>query len=640
MQMIKRTKLFLKDMVLKVKLFNTKTDFKELQKNESPIVVFWSMDAGMKSHYISQCILSRTLIEKGHNTLMIRCFKNLQRCMVMDASRLSINATNEVRANLCHTCASNAVEIGARYGLPMMDIKQLVNENFNCELQDIINNFKGDLSDFSYDKIKFGKICTGEVIRTHKLNRTGNFTGNDFHLLRQYIHTAVYNYVAFKKLTETHHVCRLVYFGDYSFAMGLATFSKMNNIAITNISHTSVNNIDRSNIVLMPALSLADYFRRASYWNEWGKYALLPEQIQEIGNDLFYRLTNAGFTIFSPLKTLSADDLISKLNLSRSRKLLVAFTSSLDEVLATQLQYEGLNVNVFPDMEPFENQIDWLVNLTNFVEQSADMQLVVRIHPREGQANYNGDSSEHLTLLRSTFKQEFENVRFIWPEEDISSYDLGEIADVVLIGWTSLGLEMARLGVPVLAAFRYTPCPLAQFIEWAATKAEYLLKLNFLLTSTPSLLNMISAFRWFNLLRLSSSVSIKDIDPDNDFSSLPDFKMPKNSNIIEDVLVKGKDLVELNMMKLKENSSEAEQNEIKIFCRKAVWFLLFGELRTNDYTLKLVENERMLPIDNIEPYAYAAIDGYQIIFQYKESVTQRYSPMITRLIMLSMQDKE
>ena len=109
---------------------------------------------------------------------------------------------------------------------------------------------------------------------------------------------------------------------------------------------------------------------------------------------------------------------------------------------------EALGI-VLPDRpQPFRDQIEWLTALVNYVEQGDELALVVRIHPREGVNKRESVASQHLTRLREAFGGTYANCRFIWPADPVSSYDLGEAADVVLTSWSTIGLEMARLGAP------------------------------------------------------------------------------------------------------------------------------------------------------------------------------------------------
>src|SRR5205807_8907478 len=90
-----------------------------------------------------------------------------------------------------------------------------------------------------------------------------------------------------------------------------------------------------------------------------------------------------------------------------------------------------------------------------YVESHDDLQLAVRIHPREGPNKREGGTSQHLQKLRREFgAYQHARVRIIWPEDKTSSYDLGEAADLALVSWSSIGLELARLGVPVLTSTR------------------------------------------------------------------------------------------------------------------------------------------------------------------------------------------
>ncbi len=640
---VKNLSVILKSFLLKNKKSKIRNRFLEQEQDiDSPITVFWSLDAGMKPHYISQCILARTLQELGHRVLMLHCFQYLSRCVVKDASQIPINATKMQNINVCNSCAKNGIELSTDYGLPILDLGVLIDEAALKAVHHEMKIFSGDFSDFIFEGIEFGKICAGEVVRVRKLCNWRALTNENLTLQKKYIETAILSYLAFKKLTQRYKkINRVLFFGDYSLVMGLIYYANQNNIPTTNITHTSVNNIDPGKLVLMSALSLGDYFLRVQRWPEWGRNALTSQQVEDISADIIYRLSGSGATIYSPNKTFTTNTLLKDMSLSSERKTLVAFTSSLDEVLATRLQYEALGNDIIPTMGPFENQIDWLQALVSFVEESCELQLIVRIHPREGEKSSLAGGSEHLIALREAFSGKFKHIRFVWPEDNVSSYDLGEIADLVLIGWTSLGLEMARLGVPVMAAFRYMAYPYGDLIEWEETKKYYFNKITMLLSETIDMEKIKKAFRWFNILRLGATVDIGDMAPGNDFRSLPQYRKPSNSQILEDVLIKGKELVEINMEKLKKNSHENEEQAIQLYLRRIIWFLLFGEKRENDYILTLIlnskidENDILFEAEDI----LAKIVGSDVVFGNKMKRVKKYSPMLARLILLGAQKR-
>ena len=140
---------------------------------------------------------------------------------------------------------------------------------------------------------------------------------------------------------------------------------------------------------------------------------------------------------------------------------------------------------------------------------------IVRIHPREGANKRESVVSQHLSLLRAAFGGKYAHCRFVWPADAVSSYDLGEAADLVLTSWSTIGLEMARLGAPVLVAFNGAGAPLPRddFYEWEPTPAEYFEKLRSLLDRPVSAEQIARAYRWYSLLTLGTTLDLADVIP-------------------------------------------------------------------------------------------------------------------------------
>jgi capsule polysaccharide export protein KpsC/LpsZ len=95
-----------------------------------------------------------------------------------------------------------------------------------------------------------------------------------------------------------------------------------------------------------------------------------------------------------------------------------------------------------------KSMAEWISRTVQYFIGRPDTQLVIRVHPGEvlthGQSMVYG---VHELLQRLP-----ENIRLIKPKDEINTYDLIDVADVGLVYTTTVGMEMAMTGVPVVVA--------------------------------------------------------------------------------------------------------------------------------------------------------------------------------------------
>ncbi|MEX0787826.1 MAG: hypothetical protein WD906_07805 [Anaerolineales bacterium] len=119
---------------------------------------------------------------------------------------------------------------------------------------------------------------------------------------------------------------------------------------------------------------------------------------------------------------------------------------------------------IFPDM------FAWLDSLVPVIRAHADTLFVVRAHPDEDRRGKESQEPVADWFHDRGLDQEV-NTFFIGPRELVSSYELLHQAKLVLIYSSSVGLESAMLGKPVLSAGR------ARFshvsIGWTARDADH-----------------------------------------------------------------------------------------------------------------------------------------------------------------------
>ena len=114
-------------------------------------------------------------------------------------------------------------------------------------------------------------------------------------------------------------------------------------------------------------------------------------------------------------------------------------------LLCTNVMGDSLAI----DREVFtEGMGDWLTETVRHFADPEKGQLVVRIHPGE-MVGAGYPSSE---IVRTALPSMPDHVALVEPDSEINTYDLIELADLGLVYTTTVGLEMATAGVPVIVA--------------------------------------------------------------------------------------------------------------------------------------------------------------------------------------------
>lgn len=97
-----------------------------------------------------------------------------------------------------------------------------------------------------------------------------------------------------------------------------------------------------------------------------------------------------------------------------------------------------------------QTMTEWLLRTVEFFAEQPQTQLVVRIHP--GERYTKGPSVAEV--IRGAFHETPlpENIHLVAADDPVNTYDLVEIADMGLVYTTTVGLEIAMSGAPVIVA--------------------------------------------------------------------------------------------------------------------------------------------------------------------------------------------
>lgn len=94
------------------------------------------------------------------------------------------------------------------------------------------------------------------------------------------------------------------------------------------------------------------------------------------------------------------------------------------------------------------NMTEWLEHTIQTFANRHDVQFLIRVHP--GERYTQGPSVAEL--VRQTLPKLPDHIHLIEAKEPVNTYDLVEIADLGLVYTTTVGMEMAMSGLPVIVA--------------------------------------------------------------------------------------------------------------------------------------------------------------------------------------------
>lgn len=113
-----------------------------------------------------------------------------------------------------------------------------------------------------------------------------------------------------------------------------------------------------------------------------------------------------------------------------------------------------LATNVIGDSLTLDRQVfsktmtEWFLRTVQYFMERPEINLVIRIHPGERFIK----SPSVLDVVQRELPKLPENIHIITANDEVNSYDLISIADVGLVYTTTLGMEMAMSGLPVIVS--------------------------------------------------------------------------------------------------------------------------------------------------------------------------------------------
>lgn len=608
-------------------------------------VLLFCPEALIVPHFAAMLTIGLTLRELGARVGVSFCFGLQERCVSKAGSALPVERTMEEAKSLCNACAASWAQRMVSAGLPAADLRAVINAEVAAIATGIVDACAHPAS-LTYEGVAFGKLCFFDLALERKVLPECALDETATWVLRKYLITALTNYLAADRLFQTGAYTDLLVYELYSPNTAVVQAAIKNNINWRIVTHRSHLAIDRRRYFIQRSI-YNEIKRTILDWPKWRDLALTPSMVREAFQDSLLRMRGIGSHTYSPGKSVESR-VHEQLGLSLGRRLIVAYTTSPDEKIAGELLAVGMGEEPFGWSHPkfFPTQIDWLRWMLDFMRRRDDLQLVIRVHPREDSNKRDSMQSQNLLLLRELLAVVPPNVVVVWPRDPVSSYDLCEAADLVLHGGSTTGLESARLGVPVLSASNHiTFCPLGDFMAEATSGEEFENRIDALLAEPPNFERIRLAVRWYAQYVMGTTVNFTDVVPHPNYGDLPPFRLSQYARDLAENIFTNITALDRNHARLQAAQSPALSNaelaQLRFELRHLLHFLMTGVELMKDYVLILrpAGDEGEPAIDPALPEPRHWISCAEGFCRYTAGgvAYAKYSPMTVRLALLSAQ---
>jgi len=404
--------------------------------------------------------------DKRNMIIALRCNNNLPFCvsslLLQDEFRF-LNL-NEKKQGVCKACRKG----GNRYFKSSWRLFLIYFLKFDINKLRFFELTTKAMSEFSLFGVPVGKICYGEILRECQIQKSIALEKISRELLGSKILSCcltIFNLNFFLKLFKLEG---LIYFQDYSYNLAGSLFLRKHAVPVFRVSYPSLIGVRPELTIISKNSRIESSICLKESWEKIKNYPLSPQMIRAIALHQIHRMTKKGHTVFSPVNWRSTEELKSYLEIENS-KVILLFTSSDDEVQAIRQWAEHYPFSLNFCKEKFKDQIEFINYLANLVQGFQGVwKLVIRAHPREGGFINKRITQPYHQYLPILDKYKF--IKLIEPHDNISSYNLFNVADLIATGWSSIGLEALICGAPVVRGF---------FNEVPAPEKGIFLELNF-----------------------------------------------------------------------------------------------------------------------------------------------------------------
>jgi hypothetical protein len=414
--------------------------------------LFFSPFSNVWEHSYPVSLVAESLHSHGIEIVTVNCDGMYQDfCIAMSAAGLTAESPRSKKLQVCAACRKRRNLLDKEFPFTQANIDSYVNSSDREIAQAIVS--ETTLSNWTEVEIRgipIGRYSAYEFLLNYKILGT-NIPERLFSVYIDQLYSSICTLLASEKILDEFApdavlTYNRLYAVNHAFLAvaeqrGIPTYSLQGGGHVTNHSESLTLYRDSQN--LFQVLGSTNWADSA------GVPINLPESELVASHLVGLLQASSAFAYSSGFAAVGPVELRAKLQIPENSPVLLIPMSSEDELnaaeLADFLPDRSGRPNVFPD------QFTWIRHVFSFAATHPELAFVLRLHPRMFPNKREGILAPVVVQVEELIKEAPSNIHINYPTDEISLYDLLQIVDVVLGYRSTVGLEAAAFGIPVVA---------------------------------------------------------------------------------------------------------------------------------------------------------------------------------------------
>src|SRR3989344_3631559 len=517
----------------------------DINNPNKPVILFIP-ETGIYPFIRGLSVLGDSVVKQGGHVLLTHDTGQMLRSPLMARNRTPINISDDKKKEIYKTNEKYFKTAKQKYNFSSIELSEIVTPQMMEEIDAFTDDTDVNLKDIKFRGFPVGKIAEYDFILETKFPYSETLSEQHKALYLTYIKNTALSISITDYICEHYKPSLFITFNEYAQCQAVRHSANIHKIRRMAITYPVNYNIDGSRFSIWESTCEYWRYRHCQNWSTGKNIPIKPEHVIACWNDSMFRIHNSGSHIFSHQNRSDPSVIFEKLGLDPNRKTIIAYTSSQDERSSVEIAMKiwGEDNNV---KDAFSSQIEWLNTLNDYAYKHKDLQIVARIHPREGRKQFGFDS-KNLEQIKNELKNYSDNFIIIWPDDPISSYDLLELANVCLVAWSFMGQEAVRLGIPVLSYTGNMFYPDDDFVQVATTPEEYRKRLDSIIHMEYTWQHLVKAIRFYHWRIFIPSLDLSETVPVSFSDDTIWPEAPSSSlGVINNILSGKQDLIAYNM---------------------------------------------------------------------------------------------